>query len=59
MGRLRTILLLRSALALFLVGLGVVLLVDGDPVFGVLVIAAAMVNVVLIAVLVRRTRPPG
>lgn len=54
MGRLRTILLLRGALALFLLVLGVVLVVDGDGVFGVLAIAAGVVNAVLIGVLVRR-----
>jgi hypothetical protein len=53
-GRLRTILLLRGALALFLLVLGVVLVVDGDGVFGVLAIAAGVVNAVLIGVLVRR-----
>jgi hypothetical protein len=53
-GRLRTILLLRGGLALFLLVLGVVLVVDGDGVFGVLAIAAGVVNAVLIGVLVRR-----
>jgi hypothetical protein len=53
-GRLRTILMLRGALALFLLVLGVVLVVDGDGVFGVLAIAAGVVNAVLIGVLVRR-----
>jgi hypothetical protein len=57
--RLRAILLLRGALALFLFGLGVVLLVTGNPVFGVLAVVVAIVNAVLIAVLVRRVRGSG
>lgn len=59
MGRLRTILMLRGALALFLLVLGVVLVVDGDGVFGVLAIAAGVVNAVLIGVLVRRASGAG
>jgi hypothetical protein len=58
-GRLRTILLLRGALALFLAGLGVVLLVSGDLVFGVFALAAALVNAVLIVALARRARRAG
>jgi hypothetical protein len=58
-GRLRTILMLRGALALFLLVLGVVLVVDGDGVFGVLAIAAGVVNAVLIGVLVRRASGAG
>ena len=59
MGRLRTILLLRGALALFLAGLGVVLLVSGDVVFGVFALAAAIVNTALIVALARRARRAG
>jgi hypothetical protein len=56
--RLRAILLLRGALALFLVGLGVFLLVDGSVVFGVFALVAAFVNAVLIVVLARRAGNP-
>jgi hypothetical protein len=55
--RLRAILLLRSGLALFLLGLGVYLLLDGDPVFGAIALAAGVVNVVLVLALARRARP--
>jgi hypothetical protein len=51
--------MLRGALALFLLVLGAVLVVDGDGVFGVLAIAAGVVNVVLIGVLVRRASGAG
>jgi hypothetical protein len=54
--RLRAILLLRGALAAFLLVLGVVLLATGSVAFGVFAIAAAIVNAVLIAVLARRAR---
>ena len=57
MGRLRAILLLRAALALFLFGLGVVLLFVGNPVFGVFAIVAAIVNATLIVVIARKARP--
>ena len=57
--RLRTILVLRGALALFLAGLGLVLLVDGTVVFGVFALAAAIVNGALVVVLARRARRPG
>jgi len=56
--RLRTILLLRGALALFLAVLGVVLLASGTLVFGVFALVAALVNAVLIGILARRARPP-
>jgi hypothetical protein len=56
-GRLRAILLLRAALALFLFGLGVVLLFVGNPVFGVFAIVAAIVNATLIVVIARKARP--
>jgi hypothetical protein len=52
--RLRAILLLRGALAVFLVGLGVFLLVTGDPIFGMFAIVAAFVNVALIVVIARK-----
>jgi hypothetical protein len=54
--RLRAILLLRGALALFLLVLGVVLLATGDIVFGIFAVVAALVNAGLILVLVRRAR---
>jgi hypothetical protein len=57
--RLRTILVLRGALALFLAGLGVVLLARDSVVFGVFALVAAVVNGALIAVLARRARHPG
>jgi hypothetical protein len=57
--RLRAILLLRGALAMFFFGLGVVLLVGGDPVFGVFAIVAAIVNAALIWVIARKARRTG
>jgi hypothetical protein len=57
--RLRTILIMRSLLAAFFVVLGIVLLADGDVVFGVFAIAVGITNAVLIGVLVRRARPRG
>lgn len=59
MGRLRAILVLRGALALFLFGLGVVLLARGSTVFGVFAVAAALVNATLIVVLARKARGAG
>jgi hypothetical protein len=57
--RLRAILLLRGALALFFLVLGVVLVATGTVVFGVFAIAVAAVNAVLIVVLARRARRTG
>ena len=54
--RLRAILLLRGALALFFLALGVVLLATDNVVFGVFAIAVAIVNATLIAVIVRKAR---
>jgi hypothetical protein len=48
--------LLRGALALFMLVVGVVLLATGNLVFGVFAIAVAVVNAVLISVLVRKAR---
>ena len=59
MGRLRAILLLRGALALFFLALGVVLLATGNVVFGLFAIAFAIVNAALILAIVRKVRPPG
>ena len=56
MDRLRAILLLRGALAVFMLGLGVVLVATGNVVFGVFAIGVALVNTGLIVVLVRRAR---
>jgi len=56
MGRLRTMLVLRSLFALFLVGLGVVLLAGGDAVFGCFAIAFGLTNAALVAVLAQRVR---
>ena len=56
MDRLRAILLLRGALALFFLALGVVLVATGNIVFGVFAIAVAIVNATLIAVIVRKAR---
>jgi hypothetical protein len=58
-GRLRAILVLRSALALFFLVLGVVLLVSDNLVFGVFAIAFAIVNAALILVIVRKVRRGG
>jgi hypothetical protein len=57
--RLRAILLLRGALALFFLVLGVVLLATGNVVFGIFAIVVAIVNATLIAVLVRRASRSG
>ena len=57
MDRLRAILLLRAGLALFLFGLGVVLLVTGSVVFGVFALVASLVNAALIVVIARKARP--
>ena len=59
MARLRTILLLRSALAAFLLGLGVVLLALGNVLFGVFLLVVAVVNGALVVVLARRARGVG
>ncbi len=58
MDRLRAILLLRGALALFFLGLGVVLLATGNVVFGVFAVAVAIVNSALVAVIARKARQP-
>jgi hypothetical protein len=57
--RLRAILLLRGALALFFLALGVVLLATDNVVFGVFAVAVAIVNGTLIFVLARRARGSG
>jgi hypothetical protein len=57
--RLRTILIMRGLLAAFFFVLGVVLLADGDVVFGVFAIAVGITNSVLIGVVIRRARRPG
>ena len=59
MRRLRSILLLRGALALFFFVLGVVLLATGNVVFGVFAIVFAIVNASLIGVIVRKARNLG
>jgi hypothetical protein len=59
MQRLRTILILRGLLAAFFVILGLVLLADGDAVFGVFAIVVGITNAVLIGVVVRRARRTG
>jgi hypothetical protein len=59
MDRLRAILLMRGALALFFVILGVVLLAGDNVVFGVFAIAVGVVNAVLIAVVAHRARDAG
>ena len=56
MDRLRAILILRGLLAAFFVVLGIVLVVDGDAVFGVFAIVAGIVNAGLIVALARRAR---
>ena len=59
MGRLRTILLLRTGLAAFFFILGVVLLATGIVVFGVFAVVVGIVNVSLVVVLARRARGSG
>ncbi len=59
MDRLRAILILRGALALFFLVLGGVLFATGNVVFGVFAVAVAIVNSVLIVVLARRARRAG
>ena len=56
MDRLRAILILRGLLAAFFVVLGIVLVVDGDAVFGGFAIVAGIVNAGLIVALARRAR---
>jgi hypothetical protein len=59
MGRLRTILRVRAALAaLFVLG-GLVVLAGGDVVFGLLMLAFGITNTVLVVIVVRRSRIPG
>jgi hypothetical protein len=58
-GRLRAILLLRGALALFFFALAVVLFATGNVVFGVFALAFAIVNSVLIFVILRKVRRTG
>jgi hypothetical protein len=58
MARLRTLLVLRSLFAAFLVGFGGVLLVGGDTVFGCFAVAFGLTNAVLVLVLARRSRLP-
>jgi hypothetical protein len=57
--RLRAILLLRGALALFFLVLGIVLVASGNVVFGVFAIVVAIVNASLIWIIVRKVRRPG
>ena len=59
MDRLRAILLLRGALALFFLALGVVLLATDNVVFGVFAIVVAIVNAALIVVIARKARQAG
>ena len=56
MDRLRAILLLRGALALFFFALGVVLFATDNVVFGVFALVVAIVNTVLIVVIARKAR---
>lgn len=59
MGRLRTIIRVRAALALvFGVG-GLVVLATGETVFGLLMVAFGVTNAVLVYVVVRRARASG
>jgi hypothetical protein len=50
------ILVMRGALALFFLGVGVVLVASDDVAFGVFAIAVAVVNAVLIIVIAQRAR---
>ncbi len=59
MDRLRAILLLRGALALFFLVLGIVLVASGNVVFGVFAVVVALVNTALIVVLARKARRTG
>jgi hypothetical protein len=54
MGPLHTILILRSLLAAFFAGLGMVLLVGGSAVFGCFALAVGVTNGALVALLARR-----
>jgi hypothetical protein len=58
MARLRTLLVLRSLFAAFLIGFGAVLLAGGDTVFGCFAIAFGVTNAALVVVLARRSREP-
>jgi len=57
--RLRAILLLRGALALFFLALSMMLLATDNVVFGVFAIVVAIVNAALIVVIARKARQPG
>jgi hypothetical protein len=57
--RLRAILIMRGALALFFLVLGIVLLATDNTVFGVFAVAVAIVNAALIVVLARKARRTG
>ena len=59
MGRLRTIIRVRAAVAM-LFGLGgLVVIATGETVFGLLMVAFAVTNAVLVVVVVRRARAAG
>jgi len=57
--RLRAILLLRGALALFFLALSMMLLATDNVVFGVFAIVVAIVNAALIVVIARKARQAG
>ena len=59
MDRLRAIFILRGALALFFLVLGIVLLATGNVVFGVFAVVVAFVTAGLILVLARKARRTG
>ncbi len=59
MGRLRTIIRVRAALAvLFFLG-GLVVFATGKTVFGLLMVAFGATNAVLVAIVLRRARAAG
>jgi hypothetical protein len=54
--QLRTVLIVRSVIAVLFAGLGVTALADGRTLFGLFAIALAVMNVVLIVTIGRRAR---
>ena len=54
--RLRTVLIVRSIIAVLFAGVGVTALTDGRTLFGLLAVALAVMNAVLIVSIGRRAR---
>lgn len=59
MGRLRTIIRVRAAVAVLFVVAGLVVVATGETVFGLLMLAFGITNAVLVVIVVRRARATG